>query len=246
FFFSFSFPLLIMNKLVSVVIPALNEAKNIRQCLRSVKEQSYSGSFEIIVCDGFSKDDTAKLAKKEGCRVVFERRHTIAAGRQTGAKAANGDILVFCDADGIAEKTWLAALVKPFEDGRVVSTHGNLFMSDANAFDEFFCRIIFPLYFRLLNALGVPSGAGSNLAVRTKAFRKIGGFDTSLVTGEDLMLQKKLRPFGKIVFVPSAKVRVSKRRVLKWGYLGFASFHISNWMRVALGGKPKEDYEQVR
>jgi glycosyltransferase involved in cell wall biosynthesis len=235
-----------MTKLVSIIIPALNEAKNIRNCLHSIKAQDYESDFEIIVCDGYSKDGTAKLAKKEGGRVVFERKHTIAAGRQTGAKAAKGGILVFFDADGIAEKNCLANLVKPFEDERVVSTHGNLFMSDANAFDEFFCGVVFPFYFRVLNFIGTPSGAGSNLAVKTSAFWKAGGFDTRLVTGEDLMLQKKLRAYGKTVFVPSAKVRVSKRRVLKWGYLGFAAFHISNWIRVALGGQPKEHYEQVR
>jgi len=231
---------------VSIVIPALNEGKNIRSCLRSIKAQDYDGKFEIIVCDGFSKDNTAALARKEGARVVFERKHTIAAGRQTGAKSAKGGILVFFDADGIAEKNWLAELLKPFQDGRVVSTHGTLFMSDANAFDELFCKSVFPFYLWLLNALGTPSGTGSNLAVRAGAFRKAGGFDTSLVTGEDLVLQKKLRAYGKTVFVPSAVVRVSKRRVLKWGYFGYAVFHIANWLQVALGGKPKEHYEQVR
>ena len=231
---------------VSIVIPALNEGKNIRRCLRSIKAQDYDGRFEIIVCDGYSKDATAAIAKKEGARVVFERKHTIAAGRQTGAKTAKGEILVFSDADGVAEKDWLAELVKPFENPQVVSTHGNLFMSDANAFDEFFCGIVFPLYFRVLNFMGTSSGAGSNLAVRATAFRKVGGFDINLVTGEDLMLQKKLRHYGKIVFVPGAKVRVSKRRVLKWGYLGFAAFNIANWLQVALGFQPKRSYEQVR
>ncbi|TDA29225.1 MAG: glycosyltransferase family 2 protein, partial [Hadesarchaea archaeon] len=50
---------------VSVIIPTLNEGERIRDLLRSLKEAPYPDK-EIIVVDGGSKDDTVKIARKEG------------------------------------------------------------------------------------------------------------------------------------------------------------------------------------
>jgi len=58
--------------LVSIVIPAYNEQKNIKKCLESIKAQDYTGPREVIVCNNNSSDNTAQIALDEGVLVVFE------------------------------------------------------------------------------------------------------------------------------------------------------------------------------
>ena len=60
------------TELISIVIPAYNEKKNIVACLRSIKAQDYQGPLEIIVTDNNSSDNTGDLARQEGATVVFE------------------------------------------------------------------------------------------------------------------------------------------------------------------------------
>lgn len=230
----------------SVIVPTLNEEKTISACLASLRDQDFRGSFEVIVSDGHSTDKTVSIARKLVGKVVFEDKHIIAAGRQAGAKAARGRVLAFTDADAFLPRNWLSELLKPFGNGEVASVHGNVLLSDASFAENALCKAFFQPYFWVSNALGFPSGAGSNFAVSREAFKKVGGFDVSLVTGEDIDLQKRVRSVGKTVFTPRAMAFVSARRVRKWGYPRFLAFHSRNWFRIHLLGSPKEEYERVR
>ena len=84
---------------VSVVIPALNEARTIAAVVGAVREQCPAA--EIIVVDDASSDDTADQAAGAGARVI-RRPYTIGngAGVKTGVRAATGDVVVIIDADG--------------------------------------------------------------------------------------------------------------------------------------------------
>src|SRR5687768_7857992 len=88
----------------SVVVPAFNEQKLIRETLRRIKEacaalEELGWQTEIIDCDNNSSDATAALAREEGAQVVFEPINQIGRARNTGAAAATGDWLIFVDAD---------------------------------------------------------------------------------------------------------------------------------------------------
>jgi rSAM/selenodomain-associated transferase 2 len=89
--------------LISVVIPALNAGSGFRDCLESIAEAE-----EIVVVDGGSRDDTAKVAEAAGARVIFAQR-----GRgvqlRTGAEAASGDWLLFLHADTKLGRGWREA-----------------------------------------------------------------------------------------------------------------------------------------
>lgn len=82
----------------SVIIPALNEDKYIRSCIRSIR--AADGNVEIIVVDGGSVDGTSEIGLEEGAIVVGSAR-----GRGTqmnrGAERASGEILVFLHADSL-------------------------------------------------------------------------------------------------------------------------------------------------
>jgi rSAM/selenodomain-associated transferase 2 len=80
---------------ISIIIPTLNEAGNIKQALASTQP---STNIEVIVVDGGSKDSTVEIAKSLGVKVI-----STAGGRavqmNTGALAASGEILLFLHAD---------------------------------------------------------------------------------------------------------------------------------------------------
>ncbi|MCX6768055.1 MAG: glycosyltransferase [Candidatus Micrarchaeota archaeon] len=238
--------------IASVIVPAFNEEKNIAACLRALASQSLPREkYELIVSDGYSSDKTVPISKQLADKVVLERKRTIAAGRQKGAEAARGKILVFTDADTRVEKNWLEQLLKPFagDSGAaalVAASYGALMPLEPSAFNSFLCKFLLSPYFFLTTALGLPSGAGSNLAVSAGAFRKAGGFDTGLVTGEDVELQKRVKRFGRMVFVPGAVARVSFRRVEKWGYGRFIAFHAANFFKTHFLGRPAREYERIR
>ena len=187
---------------VSVVIPALNEEKTIAKCLESIRRQDYL-DFEVIVADGGSTDKTVKIAKKLADKVVVETKRTIAAGRQKGALEAEGEIIVFGDADAYYPSKWLSSLVRHFKQEQVASVHGQIYLAEANSVEKLLYKTA-NIMFKTANAIGQPSGAGANLAVRKKLFHDVKGFDTDMVTGEDVHLQKKLKKKGKSVFAEDA------------------------------------------
>ena len=90
--------------LVSIAIPAFNEAKYLPETIAAAKHASRvlgaaGWGSEIVVCDNNSTDDTAGVAKAHGARVVFESFNQISASRNAAGRAAKGDWLVFVDAD---------------------------------------------------------------------------------------------------------------------------------------------------
>lgn len=230
----------------TVVVPTLNEEKRIEGCLRAIKAQNFSGRFEIIVSDGMSEDKTVEVARRYADKVVQETVRSIAAERQRGALNASGKIIAFTDADSFAEAGWLGEICKCFADEKVAGAYGPVFYHDGSWLERKATEIIIPLYLRVMAALGMHSPIGSNLAIRKSVFEKTGGFNIYMKTSEDLDLGKKIRKEGTFAYAPKAIVRVSCRRVKKWGYLKYVLFHVSNAIKYYSTGKAHEKYENVR
>src|SRR3989344_6976071 len=95
----------------SFIIPTLNEGEYLEECLKSIKSQNFN-DYEIIIVDSYSKDNTVKIAKKYGAKVLYESKKGPAVARNTGAKKAKGEILIFPDADVRFEKDFLEILEK--------------------------------------------------------------------------------------------------------------------------------------
>jgi glycosyltransferase involved in cell wall biosynthesis len=87
--------------LVSVVIPCLNEAENIEQCveaaLAALREMDVPG--EVVVADNNSEDDSTRLAERAGARVIVERRRGYGSAYLAGFEASRGRYIVMADAD---------------------------------------------------------------------------------------------------------------------------------------------------
>jgi glycosyltransferase involved in cell wall biosynthesis len=71
---------------VSIVVPALNEARLIGGCLDSLAQQDYPGRLDVIVVDNGSTDATADVARDRGARVFVERRRGVCHARHRGGQ----------------------------------------------------------------------------------------------------------------------------------------------------------------
>ena len=100
---------------VSVVIPTLNEAAN----LPHVFAELPAGLHEVIVVDGFSKDDTIAVAQRlrPDVRIVLQERRGKGNALACGFAAATGDIIVMLDADGSADPAEIPAFVDALRAG---------------------------------------------------------------------------------------------------------------------------------
>src|SRR4051812_31905211 len=105
--------------LVSVVIPCLNEAESIEQCVRSarrvLKESGLPG--EVVVADNDSEDGSGKLASAAGARVVHEPRRGYGSAYLAGFAAARGRYIVTADADQTYDFAEIPHFVSQLERG---------------------------------------------------------------------------------------------------------------------------------
>lgn len=101
---------------VSVVIPTLNEERNISKLIGGVESIIRDHPHEIIIVDGYSSDGTVKIAKKMGAKILFDR---IGKGSalKTGMMHAKGDIIVAMDADLSHRPNELKLLIAGIEAG---------------------------------------------------------------------------------------------------------------------------------
>jgi glycosyltransferase involved in cell wall biosynthesis len=85
---------------VSFIMPALNAAGIIENCLKSIRRQDYPpDQIEILVGDAGSKDGTPYLVRKYGGQVFPDNGRNIEDGKKAALIHATGDYIVFIDAD---------------------------------------------------------------------------------------------------------------------------------------------------
>ncbi len=97
---------------VSVVIPVYNGAATLQAALRSLMTQTLGRErYEVIVVDDGSRDDSAAIARSCGARTIVQSNAGAPAARNTGIREARGEWIAFTDADCVASRGWLAALL---------------------------------------------------------------------------------------------------------------------------------------
>ena len=233
--------------LISIVIGALNEERYIGQTLATAQNQKTSHKTELIVGDGYSEDKTVQIAKDHGAKVVMEKNRSAAWQRQAGSKIAKGEIICFTDADADIPDNWVEQIAIEFgKDKKLVMVYGPVYLSDTPSWQKTLSKIVMDSYLSILALVNLHNPIGSNIAVKRASFEKVGGFNTSLVTAEDLDLAKRMKKQGTLKFSKEVFVNVSARRVKKWGYLRFTFFHIINGLKYHFTGKGAKKYEIVR
>lgn len=171
---------------ISIIIPCLNEEKNIGKCIDSIKNQKYSGELEVIAVDNDSVDDTAKIIKEKGVILAYAENSGPAATKNAGVKLAKGDIIVFIDADCIAHSEWLTNMIMPFSDSSVGCVAGEIFSFEPKTeIEKFLIQKKHLSQSVNISHPFLPYAATANAAYRKEVFEHIGLFDESLLIGED-------------------------------------------------------------
>lgn len=88
--------------LVSINIPTYNSEKTLTETLKAIKNQNYK-NIEIIIIDSYSKDETVKIAKKFGSKIVYYNG-TLLGARAAGVKSSKGKFILLIDSDQIINK----------------------------------------------------------------------------------------------------------------------------------------------
>jgi len=104
-----------MSSKISIVIPTLNAASVLKECLESIDKQDYpKNKIEIVIADGGSTDGTLELAKKYKAVIIENKLKTAEAGKAVGVKHATGDFIALIDSDNfLPTKNWLNEMVSP-------------------------------------------------------------------------------------------------------------------------------------
>lgn len=199
---------------ISVIIPAYNEEKNLAKCLSALTNQEYpKDSYEIIVSDNNSTDKTADIAKSFGAKVVTAEKQGYVHAVEQGFSKASGKIIACTDADTVVGTNWLSDIENVFKNSDNVAAMTGSVESDFNP--VLFRRVVDYLYSLLLRftfLIGNPNIAGYNMAFRKELYDEIGGVNTDYEIGADVEIGRRLMKKGKVIFVPNIKVKTSARR----------------------------------
>lgn len=190
----------------SVIVPARDEERLLSGCLESLARlEPFGGRPEVIVVDHCSTDRTAAIARGLGAIVLETAAPTIAAVRNHGARAARGHFLAFLDADCRVDPAWLNTALPHFQSPHVVAVgvHACAPVEGASWVQDAWSFLFRKPEGRSVVASWLPT---SNLIVRASAFRRVGGFDESMETCEDVDLSYRLREVGSLVHDPSLRV----------------------------------------
>jgi glycosyltransferase involved in cell wall biosynthesis len=171
--------------MISLIIPTKNEEKYLPKTLHSIYMQKPK-DLEVIVADARSTDKTRDIAGQYGCKVV-EGGHP-GEGRNNGAKASMGDILMFQDADLTLPPGFLHSALDEFY-GRGLDVAGTLQtpIITENKSRDFLYHLIYEGTNRSMKAAqNTKRPLMQNFMIaRRKVHQKIGGFDETLEFGED-------------------------------------------------------------
>jgi len=204
--------------MISIVIPALNEEKYLPDCLKSLRNQDYTGPYEIIIADNGSTDNTVRIAGDFQARVVpCPEKKSVFYARQIGADAAHGDIIAQADADTLYPRNWLSRIADRFaKHPEIVAVTGRYVYTEPPWWSvvEYVIRTATNLW--TVPVLGRPwVVSGATFAFRREAFVKLDGYHGILYAPDQWGIASRLTRAGKVSFDNKLRVITSSRSVKK-------------------------------
>lgn len=178
-----------MNAKATVIVPTKNSSRSLEACLKSIRTQSYA-PIELIVIDNFSTDATSEIAAKYADRVITKGPER-SAQRNEGARQGTGDYLAVIDSDMVLEPGVIEACVHEMEADS--KTSGIVIPEES--FGEGFwaeCKRLERSFY-----VGV-SWMEAARFFRRAAFLEEGGYDETLVSGEDWDLSQRMAKRGPL------------------------------------------------
>ncbi|MEM8502998.1 MAG: glycosyltransferase [Cyanobacteria bacterium P01_D01_bin.1] len=214
---------------VSVIVPIYNGEQDLAGLLNCLIYQIYPADrVEFLLVDNGSSDRTPQLlaaaisrftTKNLTLKILNETKIQSAyAARNTGIRAATGEILAFTDADCYPSSRWLSALVKPFEKPQIGLVAGGISALPGKNWLELYAeRKAFMSQDHTLNHPFCPYGQTANLGIRMRSLHTVGLFRPYLTTGGDADICWRIQKEGgwAIQSAPKALVQHRHRQTLK-------------------------------
>ena len=213
---------------ISVIILTYNEEDNIAGCLQSILRQKYpQGRWEVLVVDGSSRDNTAKIVSDRQeetgrLKLITNKKRAIAPGRNLGIRESRYPFIAFTDADCLVPEDWLERLSREYKnlaltDDKIVGVGGgNIPPADSSEFhqavgiylDSFLGCFNSPQGRNFSQVRKVNSLACVNVLYNKKILEETGGFDEGMGNiAEDSELNFRLTTNGyNLYFIPNVTV----------------------------------------
>ncbi len=220
----------------SIIIPAHNEEGYIRETLHSINSSTYQ-NFEVLVVANGCTDKTEEIVRKradERVKLFSLAEANVSKARNFGADLAQGEILLFLDADTKLHAHSLQRIATDFKNGfsygttRTVPDREGLKYSVMLGLKNFYLRT------------GVYKGCSGAFICKKNDFVDVKGYNPDMQIREHHELIKRLGDKGKYAFIDTP-VTTSMRRYAEWGMPKWAWFWVKSW---ALNRK--KEYEKIR
>jgi len=217
--------------MLSIIIPTFNEEKYLPYLLESLQAQTFK-DFEIIVADNDSKDATRSIASKAGARVVGGGMP--ARGRNTGAIAAQGEWLLFLDADVILPVDFLERATAEIREQNYAVASCLMDPLSDRKIDKYLHGAV-NLFFRATKNI-YPHAPGFCIFIKKECHQLVGGFNENTMLSEDcdyVLNSSKICKFG---LLEDVRIPVSVRRLDKDGRFNISiKFLAAEAYRILLG-----------
>jgi len=208
--------------MVSVIVPAYNEAKNIKRCLKSILKQNYpKEKLEVIVVDDGSEDKTYEIAKgfqKHGVKVFRKRHEGKARALNFGLKKARGELVAVVDADSILDRDAIRKCISYFDSKEVAAVTSHI-LPRGNSLLEKLQRLEFMVISvarKLQEAFNLIYATPGPLSVyRKDVLLKLGGFDERNLTEDVEICWRIIRAGYRVRMAYDARVTTKYPKGLK-------------------------------
>ena len=203
------------TRFISVIVPTLNEEKNVHDVINRLQKYGDCYVLEIIIVDGGSTDNTAQVAEAAGAVVVTSPKGR-ALQMNAGAARAAGEVLYFVHADTQVVESFAEDIFEAIQEG--YQAGGYRFRFDS---DRWLLKI--NSYFTRFDSLFV-RGGDQTLFVTRALFRSLGGFDERYVIMEEYDFLRRMWKSQRNLFklIPK-EVVVSARK-----------YETNSWLSVQL------------
>lgn len=239
----------------SIIIPTLNEERLLPKLLTQLNDESLRKNFdyEIIVSDGGSLDNTVVIASDLADKIIThkkESKQNISEGRNSGAKIANGKILIFLNGDIEIKDPheFFNFIESRFMNSKYLAMTCSVvvFPEERKFIDSVFLTF-YNYYFHSLNIIGLGMGRGECHIIKKDIFWNENGYNEKLAAGEDYELYKRIRQKGKILFAQKLFIFESPRRYRKLGHFRILFTWLINSIFVTLKNRSmSKEWEQIR
>lgn len=204
------------KKLLTVVIPTLNEEGHLPKLLKDLKAQTFK-NFGIVVVDAKSKDKTREIAQKNNIDVIVSNKKNVCYQRNLGFQKNNSEWIAFMDADNRIPKTFLQKIKKHIETGQndILSTW---IKPDSNLKKDLYTATLMNVFMDINKKTKQPYVLESMIFIKRKSLKTLNGFDTNIPwsEGNDL-LKRALKKGMKFELIRNPKYVYSFRRLKKMG-----------------------------